>query len=123
MINYLIESMKRLNYVANQGSRQKVVVQRGGVRFHLGSTQMVYYVYLIVAKVKNRTISYVGYTNNLNKRIKLHNANKGAKFTKGKKWKLVYYEEYDSKYEAMKNEYSLKKNYTLRNKLKIGKKN
>ena len=84
---------------------------------------MSYYVYLIVTKVKNRTISYVGYTNNLNKRIKLHNTNKGAKFTKGKKWKLVYYEEYDSKYEAMKNEYSLKKNYTLRNKLKIGKKN
>ena len=84
---------------------------------------MTYYVYLIVAKVKNRTISYVGYTKNLNKRIKLHNDNKGAKFTKGKKWKLVYYEEYDSKQEAMKNEYSLKKNYVLRNKLKIGKKN
>jgi len=79
-------------------------------------------VYLIVTKVKNRTTSYVGYTNNLNKRIKLHNNNKGAKFTKGKKWKLVYYEEYDSKNEAMKNEYSLKKNYALRNKLKIGKK-
>ena len=84
---------------------------------------MTYYVYLIVTKVKNRTTSYVGYTNNLNKRIKLHNANKGAKFTKGKRWKLVYYEEYDSKNEAMKNEYSLKKNYILRNKLKIGKKN
>ena len=84
---------------------------------------MTYYVYLIVTKVKNRTTSYVGYTNNLNKRIKLHNANKGAKFTKGKKWKLVYYEEYDSKNEAMKNEYSLKKNYVLRNKLKIGNKN
>jgi len=83
---------------------------------------MTYYVYLIVTKVKNRTTSYVGYTNNLNKRIKLHNNNKGAKFTKGKKWKLVYYEEYDSKNEAMKNEYSLKKNYALRNKLKIGKK-
>ena len=82
--------------------------------------QNKFFVYLILNK--NNT-SYVGYTNNLNKRIKLHNTNKGAKFTKGKKWKLVYYEEYDSKYEAMKNEYSLKKNYTLRNKLKIGKKN
>jgi len=79
---------------------------------------MTYYVYLIVTKVKNRTTSYVGYTNNLNKRIKLHNDNKGAKFTKGKKWKLVYYEIYDSKIEAMKKEYSLKKNYYLRNKLK-----
>ena len=82
----------------------------------------MYFVYLIVSKNKKRTISYVGYTNNLNKRIKLHNTNKGAKFTKGKKWKLVYYEEYHSKHEAMENEYSLKKNYVLRNKLKTGKK-
>ena len=79
---------------------------------------MNYYVYLIVSKIKKKTISYVGYTNNLKKRIKKHNSNKGAKFTKGKKWKLVYYEIYDSKIEAMKKEYSLKKNYNLRNKLK-----
>ena len=79
---------------------------------------MNYYVYLIVSKIKKKTISYVGYTNNLKKRIKHHNSNKGAKFTKGKKWKLVYYEVYDSKIEAMKKEYSLKKNYYLRNKLK-----
>ena len=79
---------------------------------------MNYYVYLIVSIIKKKTISYVGYTNNLKKRIKHHNSNKGAKFTKGKKWKLVYYEVYDSKIEAMKKEYSLKKNYYLRNKLK-----
>ena len=79
---------------------------------------MNYYVYLIVSKIKKKTISYVGYTNNLKKRIKHHNTNKGAKFTKGKKWKLVYYEVYDSRIEAMKEEYSLKKNYYLRNKLK-----
>ena len=73
---------------------------------------MTFYVYLIVSKVKNKTISYVGYTNNLNKRLTLHNSNKGAKFTKGKKWKLVYYEKYDSKSEAMKEEYKLKKTIT-----------
>ena len=78
----------------------------------------MYFVYLITSKIKNRTISYVGYTNNINKRIKDHNNSKGAKFTKGKKWKLVYYEEYDSKINAMKKEYSLKKNYYLRNILK-----
>ncbi len=81
---------------------------------------MTYYVYLIVSKVKNKTISYVGYTNNLSKRISLHNNSKGAKFTKGKKWKLIYYEKYSSKIKAMKEEYSLKKNYYLRNKLKKG---
>lgn len=79
---------------------------------------MTYYVYLIVTNVKNRTFSYVGYTNNLLKRIILHNSSKGAKFTKGKKWKLIYYKSYSSKKIAMKEEYYLKKNYNLRNKIK-----
>ena len=73
---------------------------------------MNYYVYLIIFFInKNKKISYVGYTNNLRSRIKLHNNNKGAKFTKGRKWKLIYYEVYKSKSNAMKNEYKLKKNY------------
>ena len=50
-------------------------------------------------------------------RLKLHNSGKGAKFTRGKKWKLVYYEKYDSKSIAMKNEFKLKKNYKLRKKI------
>ena len=79
---------------------------------------MSYFVYVIGSRKKSKFITYVGYTDNLEKRLRLHNTNKGAKFTKGKKWKLVYYEIYDSKIEAMKKEYSLKKNYYLRNKLK-----
>jgi len=79
---------------------------------------MTYFVYLIVSSLKNnKKFSYVGYTNNLEKRLKLHNSNKGAKFTRGKKWKLVYYEKYDSKSNAMKNEFQLKKNYKLRKKI------
>ena len=79
---------------------------------------MTYFVYLIVSNLKkNKKFSYVGYTNNLKKRVNLHNTGKGAKFTRGKKWKLVYYEKYDSKSEAMSREYSLKKNYKLRNKI------
>ena len=79
----------------------------------------MYFVYLLVSKNKNRTISYVGYTNNINKRLKLHNSSKGAKFTRGRKWKLVYYKKYDNKNLAMKEEYKLKKNYKLRNKIKM----
>ena len=76
---------------------------------------MTYFVYLIVSNLKNnKKLSYVGYTNNLKKRLSLHNAGKGAKFTRGKIWKLVYYEKYDSKSLAMKNEFKLKKNYKLR---------
>ena len=80
----------------------------------------MYFVYLLVSKNKNRTISYVGYTNNINKRLKLHNSSKGAKFTRGRKWKLAYYKKYDNKILAMKEEYKLKKNYKLRSKIKKG---
>ena len=80
----------------------------------------MYFVYLIVSKNKKRTISYVGYTNNITKRLKLHNSSKGAKFTKGRTWKLAYYKKYDNKKLAMREEYKLKKNYSLRNKIKIG---
>ncbi len=80
----------------------------------------MYYVYLIISKYNKRTISYVGYTNNLLKRLQLHNSSKGAKFTKGKKWKLIYFKRYDTKSLAMKEEYKLKKNYKKRNILKKG---
>ena len=79
---------------------------------------MSYFVYLIVSNLKNnKKISYVGYTNDIKRRLNLHNSGKGAKFTRGKKWKLVYYEQYDSKSDAMKNEYELKKDYKLRKRL------
>ena len=80
----------------------------------------MFFVYLIASKYKKKIISYVGYTNNLKKRLVLHNTSKGAKFTRGKKWKLVYFKEYDKKNIAMKEEYKLKKNYILRNKIKLG---
>ena len=80
---------------------------------------MSFYVYLIITKVKNKTISYVGYTNNLKNRIILHNKGKGAKFTKGRKWKLIYFKKYISKKSAMREEYILKKNYRLRKEIKL----
>ena len=70
---------------------------------------MYFYVYLLICKINKRYISYVGYTKNLNKRLKSHNSGKGAKFTKGKKWVLIYKKRYKSKSEAMSNEYKLKK--------------
>ena len=80
----------------------------------------MYFVYLLVSKNKNRTISYVGYTKDIDKRLKLHNKSKGAKFTRGRKWKLAYYKRYNNKNLAMKEEYKLKKNYKLRSKIKKG---
>ncbi len=74
---------------------------------------------MIISKTKNRYISYVGYTNHLKNRVSLHNSSKGAKFTKGKHWKLIYSKKYSTKSTAMKNEYKLKKNRILRNKIKL----
>ena len=80
---------------------------------------MYFYVYLICTKNNNNSLtSYVGYTNNLKKRINLHNTSRGAKFTRGRKWSLVYKKRFKNKVEAMKYEYILKKNYNLRKKLK-----
>ena len=83
----------------------------------LGTAIIAFYVYLIVTKI-DKAYSYVGYTNNLAKRIKLHNNSKGAKFTKGRKWKIAYYKRFKSKIKALKEEYKLKKNYKLRSKIK-----
>jgi putative endonuclease len=80
---------------------------------------MSFFVYMIVSKHVNKWISYVGYTNNIVNRLRLHNSSKGAKFTKGKTWKLIYSKKYDNKVDAMKNEYKLKKNYKLRKKIKF----
>ena len=66
----------------------------------------------------DKPITYVGYTNNLKKRIGLHNSGKGAKFTRGRKWKLVYREKFKSKKEAISREYYIKNNRILRNKIK-----
>ena len=79
---------------------------------------MTYIVYLLVSKSKSRWISYVGYTNNINKRISLHNDGKGAKFTRGKKWEIIYQKRYKNKSQAMREEYKLKNNRIKRNKLK-----
>ena len=68
-----------------------------------------YYVYLLLTKRNKKYISYVGYTTNLHKRLKLHNSGKGAKFTKGSYWKIIYKKKYKSKSLAMSNEYMLKK--------------
>ena len=80
---------------------------------------MPYFVYLIISKNSDNPVSYVGYTNNLKKRITKHNSSKGAKFTRGRKWKLAYSKRYISKSIAMKEEYKLKKNIKLRNKIKL----
>ena len=65
---------------------------------------MRYFVYLLISKKNSKILSYVGMTKDLNKRINLHNSSKGAKYTKGKKWRLAYKKTYNSKSKALKEE-------------------
>ena len=74
---------------------------------------MSYHVYLIITTSSKIKKSYVGYTKNLKKRLILHNSGKGAKATKGFKWKLLFKKKFITKIEAMKFEYFLKKNRFL----------
>ena len=78
---------------------------------------MPFYVYMLLSR-GDKPVSYVGYTSNLKNRIKLHNTGKGAKFTRGRKWKLIYKEKFTSKNKAISREYYIKKNRTIRNKIK-----
>jgi len=84
---------------------------------------MTYFVYLIGNKKHNKLTTYVGYTNNIKKRIILHNKGKGAKFTRGRKWKLIYFEKFNTRKEAFLRECYIKKNRKLRNLIKYRLKN
>ena len=79
---------------------------------------MSYYVYMLKSSCK-KTITYVGYTSDLKNRINLHNCGKGAKFTRGRKWKLIYKEKFTSKNEAISREYYIKKNKKIRNEIRL----
>ncbi len=72
----------------------------------------------MLKSLEKKPVTYVGYTKNLDNRIKLHNNGKGAKFTRGRTWKLIYKEKLYSKSKAISREYYIKNNKTLRNKLK-----
>ena len=79
---------------------------------------MSYFVYILLTNSNNKYTSYVGYTSNINKRINDHNSSKGAKFTKGRKWKLVFTKKFKTKSEAMKAEIKIKKDLKFRQKIK-----
>ncbi|HZX20849.1 MAG TPA: GIY-YIG nuclease family protein [Clostridia bacterium] len=64
------------------------------------------YVYILQCSDKSL---YTGWTNDIEKRIKLHEEGKGGKYTRSRlPVRLVYFEEYDDKISAQKREYEIK---------------
>ena len=79
---------------------------------------MSYFVYLIGTGKNQKLITYVGYTKDINKRLNLHNSGKGAKFTRGRRWKIIYTEKYHTKEEALSREYYIKRDRKFRKLIK-----
>ena len=65
-----------------------------------------YFVYILHCSDKS---FYIGYTDNLDARVKKHNSGKAAKYTSGRRpVQLAYWEEHESKSSAMSREVKLK---------------
>lgn len=74
--------------------------------------------YTYMLKCADETL-YCGWTNDLEKRLKVHNDGKGAKYTRSRlPVTLVYYEEFETAKEAQKREYQIK-NLSRKEKLKL----
>ena len=64
--------------------------------------------YTYIVRCSDDTL-YTGWTTDLNRRIRMHNEKKGAKYTKNRvPVSLVYYETFETKQEAQKREYAIK---------------
>ena len=64
--------------------------------------------YKYILKCKDGSL-YTGWTNDLEQRVAAHNTGKGAKYTKARRpVELVYFEEFETKEQAMKREYAIK---------------
>ncbi|WP_440676331.1 GIY-YIG nuclease family protein [Candidatus Pelagibacter sp. HIMB1593] len=75
---------------------------------------MSYFVYVIKCTSPGIKKTYVGYSIDVEKRLIKHNSNKGAKSTRGHKWKLIYKQKFKNKNDAMSYEYKIKNNKSLR---------
>ena len=77
------------------------------------------FVYVLGSLGNNRQLTYVGWTNDLSRRLKQHNAGKGARTTRGRAWVLLHAEKLKDKRAAMSREWHLKRDRAFRKKLAL----
>ena len=70
---------------------------------------MYHYVYILKTEDGYINKTYVGYSTDVYSRLEKHNSSKGAKATRGYKWKIIYKKRFISKSKALSFEYCLKK--------------
>ena len=77
------------------------------------------FVYVLGSRAKTRHLTYVGWTKDLPRRLKQHNAGKGARTTRGRRWVLLHSEWFPTPRQAMSREWHLKRDRALRKKLAL----
>lgn len=80
------------------------------------------FVYVLGSTHKGRTTTYVGWTNDVARRLAQHNAGTGARSTRGRSWVLLHSESFATRNEAMSREWHLKRDRAFRKQLTRAKK-
>lgn len=75
------------------------------------------FVYVLGSLAKNRPLTYVGWTDDVARRLAQHNAGKGARSTRGRVWMLLHSERFATRREAMSREWHLKRDRAFRKQL------
>ncbi len=74
---------------------------------------MAAFVYDLLSETKPKR-TYVGWTLDLARRVEQHNGGKGAKYTRGGNWILIYAERHRTRNGAMRREVFLKRDRAFR---------
>jgi putative endonuclease len=77
------------------------------------------FVYVLGCAGSTRHLTYVGWTNDVARRLGQHNAGKGARSTRGRVWVLLYSEQCASRRQAMSREWHLKRDRKFRKSLAL----
>jgi putative endonuclease len=75
------------------------------------------FVYVLGCVHKGRTTTYVGWTNDVERRLAQHNSGTGARSTRGRSWTLLHVETFATRNEAMSREWHLKRDRAFRKRL------
>ncbi len=80
----------------------------------IGDRLMPCFVYVLGSEWKGGYRTYVGWPNNLDKRLDEHNSGTGSRSTRGRRWVLLYAERHNTRGEAMSREWHLKRDRRFR---------
>ncbi len=75
------------------------------------------FVYVLGCAGHGRTLTYVGWTLDVDRRLAQHNAGTGARSTRGRVWVLIHRERFDTRQQAMRREWHLKRDRAFRRSL------